>query len=59
MPESAYYGGHGDKVKRAMTRRYGPKKGREVFYATANKHGQKPGQSRRKDMLRKWSHGSR
>ena len=27
----------GKKIKRAMTRQYGAKKGREVFYASANK----------------------
>ena len=27
----------GRKIKRAMTRQYGAKKGREVFYASANK----------------------
>jgi hypothetical protein len=27
---------HGQKVKRAMTRQYGAKKGTQVFYALAN-----------------------
>jgi len=40
MPVSAYYGGHGKKVMRDMKERYGAKKGKSVFYATANKRGQ-------------------
>ncbi len=39
MPVSAYYKGHGDEVMDNMT---GPKKGKSVFYATANKKGVKP-----------------
>ena len=42
MPISKYYGGKGRRVMRTMVRRYGAKKGKEVFYATANKTGQKP-----------------
>ena len=38
MPVSKYYGGHGTKVMKAMTKEYGgAKKGKQVFYATANK----------------------
>lgn len=37
MPQSEYYGGHGKKVMAAMRERYGEKKGKQVFYATANK----------------------
>lgn len=43
MPESEYFGGKGEKVMAAMKARYGAKKGKSVFYATANKRGQKPG----------------
>lgn len=37
MPVGAYYGGHGKKVMRNMKKLYGAKKGKSVFYATANK----------------------
>jgi hypothetical protein len=43
MPIGSYYGGHGSKVMKEMKERYGGKHGEEVFYATANKRGQKPG----------------
>jgi len=42
MPINKYYGGHGDSVMKEMTKRYGDKKGKSVFYATANKKGLKP-----------------
>jgi len=37
MPISKYYKGHGDEVMKSMTKEYGEKKGKQVFYATANK----------------------
>jgi len=37
MPISKYYGGHGSEVMSNMTKEYGAKKGKQVFYATANK----------------------
>lgn len=37
MPLSKYFGGGGEKVMKNMTKEYGAKKGKEVFYATANK----------------------
>lgn len=37
MPLSKYYGGHGEKVMKAMKGQYGGEKGEKVFYATANK----------------------
>lgn len=43
MPISEYYKGKGRKVMAQMQHRYGQKKGKEVFYATANKQGMKPG----------------
>lgn len=43
MPQSEYYGGHGSEVMKKMKQRYGEKKGKSVFYATANKRGMKPG----------------
>ncbi len=42
MPINKYYGGHGDEVMSNMTKEYGDKKGKSVFYATANKRGAKP-----------------
>jgi hypothetical protein len=36
MPISKYYGGHGEKVMRETQAKYGDKKGKTVFYATAN-----------------------
>lgn len=41
MPISRYYGGHGEQVMGSMRKRYGSR-AEEVFYATANKRGQKP-----------------
>lgn len=41
MPIDAYYGGHGRDVMRDMQKRYGAKKGKSVFYATAEKRGLK------------------
>ena len=43
MPINEYFKGGGDKVMSNMTKEYGPKKGKSVFYATANKKGMKPG----------------
>jgi hypothetical protein len=42
MPIGKYYGGHGSEVMKDMQERYGAKKGKQVFYATANKRGQEP-----------------
>jgi hypothetical protein len=39
MPVSGYYKGKGNKVMKSMTKRYGAKQGKRVFYATANKRG--------------------
>lgn len=36
MPVKTYYKGHGRKVMRDMKKRYGAKKGKNVFYATVN-----------------------
>lgn len=43
MPIKEYYKGKGEKVMAKMKEEYGSKKGKQVFYATANKmkHGQK------------------
>jgi hypothetical protein len=42
MPIPAYFKGDGRQVMRDMIRRYGKKKGRRVFFATANKQGLTP-----------------
>lgn len=42
MPIDKYFKGHGSEVMSNMTKEYGAKKGKQVFYATANKKGQKP-----------------
>jgi len=42
MPISGYYGGKGERVMRTMVKRYGAKKGKQVFYATANARHLKP-----------------
>ncbi len=47
MPLSKYYGGHGEKVMSSMKKQYGEKKGKQVFYATANKRGMDTGPSKK------------
>ncbi len=42
MPISKYFNGNGEKVMANMTKEYGAKKGKSVFYATANKKKKKP-----------------
>jgi hypothetical protein len=37
MPLSKYFSGHGEGVMAKMVKQYGAKKGKSVFYATANK----------------------
>ena len=37
MPIGKHYGGSGEKVMKNMTKEYGEKKGKDVFYATENK----------------------
>ena len=37
MPIEEYFGGKGKKVMDKMKEEYGDKKGKQVFYATANK----------------------
>lgn len=45
MPISEYYSGKGKKVMASMKKRYGSKKGKRVFYATANKRKHNPGKT--------------
>ena len=42
MPVSGYYAGKGEKVMASMQRKYGAKKGKKIFYATASRHGKRP-----------------
>lgn len=42
MPIGKYFGGHGSEVMSNMVKEYGTKKGKSVFYATANKRKEKP-----------------
>lgn len=37
MPLSKYFHGKGEKVMASMAAQYGAEKGKQVFYATANK----------------------
>jgi hypothetical protein len=56
MPKSEYFGGHGSEVQANMTKQYGAKKGEQVFYATANKKGEKPGGHKSKSKKSKGKH---
>jgi hypothetical protein len=42
MPVSSYFKGRGEKVMKGMMSRYGEKKGKSVFYATAKKRALEP-----------------
>jgi hypothetical protein len=53
MPISGYYSGHGKEVMGDMLKRYGDKKGKSVFYATANKRSQNPEDSPVKSAMKK------
>lgn len=48
MPLSKYFKGSGDKVMNSMKKEYGDKKGKSVFYATANKMGLLPNKKGKK-----------
>lgn len=50
MPLSKYYAGSGEKVMKNMKKEYGDKKGKSVFYATANKMGVAPDKNTKKKM---------
>lgn len=53
MPVSAYFKGHGNEVMTSMMKKYGSKKGKSVFYATANKTGMKPMADHLNEMKKK------
>lgn len=42
MPLSRYFKGDGEEVMAGMVKRYGPKKGKRIFYSTANARGMAP-----------------
>lgn len=42
MPLSKYFKGDGPEVMASMVKRYGPKEGKRMFYATANARGLAP-----------------
>jgi len=42
MPVNKYFKGHGLEVMENMMKQYGEKKGKQVFYATANKKKETP-----------------
>lgn len=49
MPVSSYFRGKGSSVMADMVKRYGDKKGKSVFYATAKARGlERPGKKRAK-----------
>ena len=51
MPISEYYGGKGEAVMKEMVKKYGAKKGKEVFYATANKQKTKKRKKSHEEIL--------
>lgn len=53
MPIDKYFGGNGSEVMSNMAQQYGPDQGKSVFYATANKRGQNPGESPKKSKANK------
>jgi len=53
VPVSKYFKGHGKEVMGNMMKQYGSKKGKSVFYATANKRGENPGEKRGFSKLRR------
>jgi len=53
MPISKYFKGHGSEVMANMQKEYGDKKGKSVFYATANKRKLKPDTDKIKKALSK------
>lgn len=50
MPIAKYFKGHGDEVMSSMKKQYGSKKGKSVFYATANKQGLAPSDKMKKKL---------
>ena len=59
MPVSKYYGGHGQEVMANMTKEYGAEKGKNVFYATANKRKENPEVGKAKAHMAKLKKGKK
>lgn len=53
MPLNNYFKGKGEKVMDSMKEQYGSKKGKSVFYATANKKKGKKGKGKKKPPFAK------
>ena len=53
MPQSEYFKGHGKEVMASMKKQYGEKKGKQVFYATANAKKMNPEDPGMKALSRK------
>lgn len=52
MPISEYYKGSGSEVMSDMKKRYGADKGKQVFYATAQKRGMnRPGKKNKSSAI--------
>jgi hypothetical protein len=45
------------KIYLAMVKEYGPKKGRQIFYATANKYGWRYDIKQKSSKPRQWKRG--
>ena len=53
MPVSSYFKGKGESVMDSMEKTYGAKKGKEVFYGTANKMKEKAKKSPYRSIFEK------
>jgi hypothetical protein len=51
VPLSKYFKGKGEAVMESMQEQYGADKGKQVFYATANKSGMKPKKKRKRKLI--------
>ncbi len=59
MPLAKYFKNKGRKVMSDMQDRYGDKKGKSVFYATANKNGMTPDDNDADDRPKRKTLGQR
>lgn len=48
MPLNKYFKGKGEQVQKSMKKKYGNKKGKQIFYATAKKQGMEPSDNLKK-----------
>lgn len=58
MPVSKYFGGHGSEVMSNMKSEYGDKKGKSVFYATANSRGERAKKAKKARRHKETIYGS-